>query len=90
VVTNGTDQHIDGRVGVAYEIGLFASLGVQPYTWAHIAGTLPPGLSVQASPGRVKGTPTMAGTFTFTVRVTDSSGLVRNQTVHHPRACLSR
>jgi large repetitive protein len=44
------------------------------HTWAHIAGTLAPGLTVQASPGRVKGTPTTAGTFTFTVRVKDSSG----------------
>jgi Putative Ig domain len=50
--------------------------GVPPYTWSHVAGTLPPGLSVQASPGRVGGTPTTAGTFTFTftVRVADSSG----------------
>jgi len=31
-------------------------------------------LSVQASPGRVLGTPTAAGTYTFTVRVDDSGG----------------
>lgn len=74
VITNGTSQLTDGTVGVPYEIGLFASGGVQPYSWSHIAGTLPPGLSIQASPGRVKGTPTTAGTFTFTVRVTDTSG----------------
>ncbi len=74
VVTNGTDQLRDGNVGVAYETGLFAGGGVQPYRWTHVAGTLPPGLSVQASPGRVLGTPTTAGTFTFTVRVNDSSG----------------
>jgi hypothetical protein len=35
---------------------------------------LPPGLVVQASPGRVQGTPTTAGAFTFTVRVSDSAG----------------
>jgi hypothetical protein len=29
---------------------------------------------VQASPGRVRGTPTTAGTFTFTIRVVDSAG----------------
>jgi hypothetical protein len=39
-----------------------------------VGGTLPPGLSVQACPGPVRGTPTAAGTFTFTVRVDDSSG----------------
>jgi len=74
VITNGTDQLSDGTVGVAYEVGLFPGGGVPPYTWSHVAGTLPPGLSVQASPGRVKGTPTTAGTFAFTVRVDDSSG----------------
>lgn len=74
VITNGTDQLRDGTVGVAYEAGLFPGGGVPPYTWSHVAGTLPPGLSVQASPGRVLGTPTTAGTFTFTVRVNDSSG----------------
>ena len=79
VVTNGTGQLTDGTVGFAYEIGLFAGGGVPPYTWAHVAGTLPPGLSVQASPGRVKGTPTAAGTFTFTVRVTDSTGQAATQ-----------
>ena len=79
VITNGTSQLSDGTVGVAYEIGLFPGGGVPPYTWSHIAGTLPPGLFVQASPGRVKGTPTTAGTFTFTVRVDDSSGQFATQ-----------
>ena len=74
VITNGTDQLSDATVGVAYEVGLFPGGGVPPYTWSHVAGTLPPDLSVQASPGRVKGTPTTAGTFSFTVRVDDSSG----------------
>lgn len=74
VITNGTDQLRDGTVGVAYEASLFPGGGVPPYTWSHVAGLLPPGLSVQASPGRVLGTPTSAGTFTFTVRVNDSGG----------------
>lgn len=74
VVTNGTSQLTDGTVGVAYEIGLFAGGGVSQYTWSHVAGTLPPGPFVQASPGRVKGTPTAAGIFTFTVRVADAAG----------------
>ena len=68
-----------GTVGVAYEVGLFPGGGVPPYTWSHVAGTLPPGLSVQASPGRVRGTPTTAGTFPFTVRVADSSGQFATQ-----------
>lgn len=74
VITNGTDQLRDGTVGVTYEAGLFPGGGVPPYSWSHVAGTLPPGLIVQASPGRVQGTPTTAGTYTFTVRVNDSGG----------------
>lgn len=74
VITNSSDQLPDGKVGVAYETGLFPSGGVPPWRWSHVGGTLPPGLFVQASPGRVKGTPTAAGSFTFTVRVDDSSG----------------
>ena len=79
VITNGTDQLRDGTVGVAYEASLFPGGGVPPYRWSHVAGTLPPGLSVQASPGRVLGTPTVAGTFTFTVRVDDSGGQFATQ-----------
>ena len=74
VITNGTDQLRDGQVGVSYEASLFPGGGVPPYSWSFVSGTLPPGLSVQASPGRVLGTPTTAGTFTFTVRVSDSGG----------------
>jgi hypothetical protein len=79
VITNGTDQLRDGQVGVAYEASLFPGGGTPPYTWSHVAGTLPPGLRVQASPGRVLGTPTTAGTFTFTVRVNDSGGQSASQ-----------
>jgi hypothetical protein len=79
VITNGTDQLRDGNVGVAYEASLFPGGGTPPYSWSHVAGTLPPGLRVQASPGRVLGTPTTAGTFTFTVRVNDSGGQTASQ-----------
>ena len=74
IVNNGTDVLTSGRVGVAYNNGLFPLGGTPPWRWSHVGGTLPPGLSVQASPGRVLGTPTTAGTFTFTVRVDDSAG----------------
>lgn len=74
IINNQSPVLTSGTVGVPYEIGLFPLGGVPPWSWSHIAGTLPPGLSVQASPGRVRGTPTTAGTFTFTVMVNDSSG----------------
>ena len=71
---NQSDRLPDGKVGVFYETGLFPIGGEPPWRWSHVGGTLPPGLSVQADPGRVRGTPTTAGTFTFTVRVDDSAG----------------
>lgn len=74
VITNESDQLPNGSVGIPYETGLFPGGGVPPYVWSHASGTLPPGLFVQASPGRVKGTPTTAGTFTFTVQLNDSAG----------------
>jgi hypothetical protein len=74
VINNGTDRLVDGKVGVAYDTGLVPLGGVPPWSWSFVSGTLPPGLLVQASPGRVNGTPTTEGTFTFTVQVGDSAG----------------
>ncbi len=79
IVNNGTDVLTSGRVGAFYETGLFPLGGTPPWRWSHVGGTLPPGLTVQASPGRVRGTPTTAGTFTFTVRVDDSAGQFATQ-----------
>ena len=65
----------NGTVGEFYCCGnLFASGGVQPYTWSVVAGSLPPGLELPKRENTISGTPTTAGTFTFTVRVTDDLG----------------
>lgn len=53
--------------------------GVKPYSWSISAGTLPPGMSViqdAATVGlvRIGGTPTTAGTYAFTLRLTDALG----------------
>jgi len=69
---NSPSQLPSGTVGQPYAVGVFAGGGTTPYTWTRIAGTLPPGLTLQASPGRIQGTPTTAGTFSFTLRVNDS------------------
>ena len=63
-----------GIVGQPYAIGVFADGGTTPYSWTQIAGALPPGLALQASPGRIQGTPTTAGTYSFTLRADDSAG----------------
>lgn len=74
VITNQSDVLSPGQVGVSYAIGVFADGGTPPYRWSLVAGQLPPGLSLTTSPGRITGTPTTAGTFTFTLRVTDEGG----------------
>jgi hypothetical protein len=46
--------------------------GIGPFNWSVESGTLPPGLTLAKS-GEINGTPTKAGTFDFTAKVTDSS-----------------
>ncbi|NVN93216.1 MAG: putative Ig domain-containing protein [Desulfuromonadales bacterium] len=59
-------------VGTAYNQTLAAAGGTTPYTWTRSAGTLPTGLTLGTS-GIISGTPTTAGTYSFTVMVTDSA-----------------
>lgn len=77
VITNPSSVLPDGAVGAAYATNLFANGGVQPYRWEISAGQLPPGL--QLSGNQITGTPTSAGTFVFTARVTDSIGAQASQ-----------
>ncbi|HID92515.1 MAG TPA: hypothetical protein EYP60_00330 [bacterium (Candidatus Stahlbacteria)] len=63
----------DGQVDVYYSVTLTATAGTTPYTWSIIAGSLPPGLSLNSATGVISGTPTTAGTYNFTVKVVDSS-----------------
>ncbi len=46
--------------------------GQGPYVWSVVSGSLPPGLTMNAS-GVISGTPTVVGTRNFTVQVTDST-----------------
>ena len=59
-------------VGVAYSQAVSASGGTAPYSYAVVAGALPPGLTLSAA-GTLSGTPTAAGPFTFSVQATDST-----------------
>lgn len=68
--------------GVYYSSsGLVAGTGgVQPYTWSLASGYLPIGLSLNSSTGAITGTPTDVGSWSFTVRLTDSLGSAGNPT----------
>lgn len=70
-----------GEVGVAYssQAGVQINTGRTPYTWAITSGALPTGLSLNASNGIVSGTPSAAGTFNYTLRVTDAFGVTDSQ-----------
>ncbi len=60
-------------VGTATSQSVTASGGASPYSYAVVSGALPAGLSLNASTGTLAGTPTAAGTFSFTVRATDAN-----------------
>jgi hypothetical protein len=59
-----------GGVGVAYSATLAASGAWGSYGWSVAAGSLPPGLSLNAQTGVLSGIPAQAGTSTFTVEAT--------------------
>jgi hypothetical protein len=64
----------DGTIGSGYAVTLSATDGSAPYTWSLASGSLPAGLALDASAGTIAGTPTTAGTSSFTVRATGVDG----------------
>ncbi len=57
----------------SYAQALEAIGGLTPYAWALTEGDLPPGLELDPL-GTITGTPTSAGEWEFTLRVTDAAG----------------
>lgn len=63
-----------GRVGRSYRARLVGRSGKKPFTWSLAAGSLPSGLTLDSTTGRITGTPVAAGDSNLTFRVTDTLG----------------
>ncbi|MBI3682288.1 MAG: putative Ig domain-containing protein [Acidobacteria bacterium] len=62
----------NGVVGVPYSFTLAAQGGTAPLTWSVTGGQLPPGIGPITNTGQLTGTPTIAGSYNFTVQLTDA------------------
>ena len=62
----------NGGQNQVYSDSFTAIDGKPPYTWS-ISGVMPTGLTLSSSTGKISGTPTDFGGFSYTVTVTDSS-----------------
>ncbi len=60
--------------GVAYTEQLAVTGGSGPYTFSVTSGSLPAGLTLNTSTGKISGTPTKVGTYFVTTKVVDSRG----------------
>ncbi len=60
-----------GSPGVSYTYTFTGNGGT---TWAVTAGSLPPGLTLNTTTGVLSGTPTVAGTYTFTIKLNATGG----------------
>ena len=71
----------DGTVGTPYNVPVSVAGGQAPYDWTMTPGSpaLPPGLNLTQDPGdsslaAISGTPAVAGSYQFWIRVTDAGG----------------
>lgn len=77
LTVSGPSQ-FSGSVGQQFSAMLQAVNGTPPFNWSVVAGTSPPGVTLSSS-GQFSGAPTASGNFSFTVRVTDSTGATASQ-----------
>jgi putative Ig domain-containing protein len=83
------------NVAIGYAASVSAAGGDAPFTWVLLSGTLPPGLALNGSTSSstaIEGTPTTAGTYSFTLQATDSLSRVAtvalSMVVNSQAACV--
>ena len=70
-----------GTEGSAYSGSVTANGGAAPYNFSVTTGQMPQGVNLNNSTGAVSGTPTAAGSFNFTVSVSDATGDSKQQSL---------
>ncbi|MGE0079635.1 MAG: putative Ig domain-containing protein [Bacteroidales bacterium] len=68
-----SDNLPNAQIETFYETSITASGNTAPFTYSLTGGALPDGLEMNES-GKVSGTPTRAGLYTFTITATDQYG----------------
>jgi subtilisin family serine protease len=73
IITQGLP---DATVRIFYHETISVEGGKEPYMWDIVGGGLPAGLSLNTLNGELSGTPSVTGTFLFTVQVSDREGFM--------------
>jgi len=66
--------------GQPYNTTVITSGGFSPYSFSISSGQLPPGLALSSTAGTLSGTPSTAGSYSFTVTVKDNTVYTASQT----------
>jgi hypothetical protein len=74
VLTITATPSTNTEVGAVYSQTNVANGGFTPYTYRVSGGAIPNGTTLNTATGTVSGTPTVAGTFSYTITVTDLDG----------------
>ena len=72
---------LTGTANSSFVLSVAASGGIGSFSYTVSSGALPAGISLDPTTGQLSGTPTSAGSYTFTVRATDSNGVTKNVSI---------
>lgn len=61
----------NGSTGIAYTHTFPVTGGIAPFVFSIVSGALPPGVVLNTATGVISGIPNVAGTYAFTIQVTD-------------------